>query len=299
MYNVLQFDPANQTVRLIYVKPDNDYYFNFLFGKKVFVPEVIDYELRGNEWIPKVIATNVTLEFPLLPLNNGTRMKEWFPSREDRMLIYACQYHRKFTEFNAKTGEDRWPGSTDKPWSVEYGRKTLFDDLELVWEGGKWGRFEGKLFDRIIKAYSDKEWKSYPMKIVYGNDHEEARYGYLSRLDPSLKVSYGDFITKFIKDVDAKLAQDVITDLGFRFTDGLSSVDTAAMKIPHQYIPQRDSLYAKALGYAMFEILAKAPEGPYWHEAPAGVAPKNLFNELGSIRTFGQIIHPYVYLNES
>ncbi|MEM1690926.1 MAG: hypothetical protein QXF05_05115, partial [Thermofilaceae archaeon] len=85
LYNVLGFNPGNQTVRLIYVKPDMDYYFLYLPTKKIMV--------NGKE-----------ITFPLLPLHNGTKMKEWFPSMEDRMIIYACQYHRKFTEFNAKTG---------------------------------------------------------------------------------------------------------------------------------------------------------------------------------------------------
>ena len=280
LYNVLQFDPANQTVRLIYVKPDNDYYFNFLFGKKVFVPEVIDYEIFSNEtthefsWKPKVIATNVTIEFPLLPLDKGTKMKEWFPCGEDRMVIYACQYPFQLTEFNAKTGELRWRGSADYPWSVEYGRKTLFDDLELVWEGGKWGRFEGKLFDRIIKAYIDKEWKSYETPLRQ-TDCEGARYFYLGGTVKSPPPEFNYTFTKFLKFYDPKLAENSIVDLGYRFCYGLVNLDGgfSDVKFPDQYRVWAHMLYAKSVGYS---ITGEAMS-PLFISVPGAVHEEQMF----------------------
>ncbi|MEM1962835.1 MAG: hypothetical protein QW564_08210, partial [Sulfolobales archaeon] len=285
LYDILGFDPANQTVRLIYVKPDMDYYFLFLPTKKIVV--------NGTE-----------ITFPLLPLLNRTKMKEWFPSMEDRMIIYACQYHHKFTEFNAKTGENRWLGSGDMPWSVEYGRKTLLDNLNLVWNGGKWGRFEGKLIDRIIKAYTDKEWKSYePKEIPWFwawemSDYEIGREMWINRID--ISQIYPDFkntAIEFLANYDPKLASDVITDLGLRFSGGLVHLDgKAKIHIPHQYYPYLYILYAKALGYAGTEILVKDPSNPFYHEAMAGVVPKYLLDSLPAGRYApGKMIHEFIY----
>ncbi|MEM3982308.1 MAG: hypothetical protein QXM71_06310, partial [Thermofilum sp.] len=247
-------------------------------------------------------GTEIT--FPLLPLLNGTKMKEWFPSMEDRMIIYACQYHRKFTEFNAKTGENRWLGSSDMPWSVEYGRKTLLDNLNLVWNGGRWGRFEGKLIDRIIKAYTDREWRSYePIEIPWFwaremSDYEIGRKVWYDFID--ISQIYPDFkntAIEFKANYDPKLASDVITDLGLRFPGGLVPLeDVAKLHIPHQYYPYLYILYAKALGYAGTEILVKDPSNPFYHEAMAGVVPKYLLDSLPAGRYApGKMIHEFIY----
>ncbi|MEM0050590.1 MAG: hypothetical protein QXW39_08695 [Candidatus Bathyarchaeia archaeon] len=286
LYDILGFNPGNQTVRLIYVKPDMDYYFLFLPAKKIMV--------NGKE-----------VTFPLLPLHNGTKMKEWFPSMEDRMIIYACQYHRKFTEFNAKTGEDRWPGSTDMPWSVEYGRKTLLDNLNLVWNGGKWGRFEGKLIDRIIKAYTDKEWKSYEPKEIPWiwaremSDYEIARTHWKNwEISP---IGHFEFIVKSLEDFntnyDTILSKNIVTDLGLRFADGLALLDGGVIVEPHQYSRYRYILYTKALGYAGNEVFAEFPNGRWVSETVAGATPKYLAEQLPSSAKYapGKMISRYAY----
>jgi len=181
----------------------------------------------------------------------------------------------------------------------------LLDNLELVWEGGKWGRFEGKLFDRIIKAYTDKEWKSYePNELPWFwaremGDNEIARTHWKNwEISP---IGHFEFIVKSLEDFntnyDTILAKDIVTDLGLRFADGLALLDGGVMGEPHQYSRHRYIIYAKALGYAGTEVFAEFPEGIWVSETVAGTTPKYLADQLPSSAKYapGKMISRYAY----
>jgi hypothetical protein len=278
--DIVKLDPTDPTVRLTYVKPDIDYYYQTLPSKNI-------------------VINGTTINFPLLPLLNGTAMREQFPNMTDEMVIYATQYPVQFAFFNAVTGE--YKGNPAQGWTPQYGQKALLDDLNLVWNGGTWGKFEGKLIDRIIKAYTDKEWRSYEHSPDW-SDYTWARRNWYD-WELNMSYIYKDFEKtdkEFKANYDPKLANDPIMDLGLRFSDGLAVWDSMKHEpqpIPHQYSRTTYILYAKALGYGGIEVWAKDPSYPYSHETAAGAIPKYLLDQLPSDGRYapGKMISQYVY----
>ena len=228
-------------------------------------------------------------------------MKEWFPDKTDRAVIYASQYPAQLAYFNAKTGNVNYGNTNYQP-------KTLLDNLDLIWNGLKWGEFEGKIAERIIKAYTDKSFISFPSinENLYREgwgDNQLARDTYSNYHLLSFDDTPGDKEAKsdFIKNVDPKLAADIVTDLGYRFVTGLSLVDNAPLGEPHQYAPHRASLYAKSLGGSSIQISARIPilENTY-HEASAASVPKYLVDKLPTLRYGpGKNIHRSSMLDSS
>lgn len=265
-------DPTNRTVRSKYVKPDIYYYYKTLASQKAVI--------NGKE-----------IAFPLLPLLNETEMKELFPDRADRAVIHASQYPVQLTKFNAVTGEYR--DNSACGWTKEYGQKTLLDNMRLVWEGGKWGKFEGKLIDRVVSAYTDKTMTSYDSNpstfpIVH-SDYEWARELYNAQ-----NIQFGktytntnETLSKFVKDIDSKLAADLLMDLGHRFLYGLGIYDGGQNHNIHQLAPDRASLYAKALGGSSFEMYSTFPSDGYSHETLATPTPQYMISQLPSNIRYG------------
>ncbi len=262
-------DPADHSVQATYTIPDFDYYFKTLAGKKI-----------------NVNGTEVT--FPLLPLMDGQQMKEQFPSKVDRQVIYAAQYPMDLTFYNAKTGDhkDFYSG-----WTPQDGQQALKDNLDLIIRGGDFGKFHGTVLERITKAYTDPSMKSYD-EFYKGQQinqlgRSDSQFG---RIFYDLKLSgfvYGapemnQTITKFIDNVDVKLAQNVNTDLGHRFIFGLAGLDISANLEPHQMAPFRTALYAKALGTASLDSATKSNTYGYWYETASVPVPKYLADQLPS-----------------
>jgi hypothetical protein len=263
--NAVGLNPADNATRSTYVKPDIDYYYKTL---------------------PK-ISIEKGMPLPLLPLLNSTKMKQWFPDKTDRAVIYASQYPIQMAYFNAKTGKVNYG-------PINYQPQTLLDNLDIIWNGLKWGNFEGKLAERVLKAYSDKSFISFPSehKNLYRDgwsDNQLAR-DYYSNYHVATHAFNDipggeDAIRNFVKNADPKLATHLVTDLGYRFITGLSIVDTQPFDEPHQYAPHRASLYAKALGGSSIGIGTKIPslENTY-HEASAAPVPKYIADQLPTLR---------------
>jgi hypothetical protein len=236
-------NPADNIVRETYVTPDIDYYFNVLSGKKLNV--------NGTE-----------LTFPLLPLIDGTNMKDQFPDKTDREVIYASQFSIQLASYDATKGEIGNPTS-----------RALLDNLRLVWNGGSFGNFHGTLFDRITKAYANPEMKSYdpPNNGMDWSDNQWARRSYDAKLTdfvlPSNFPEMTQTMNKFVDNIDPKLAADVKIDLGHRFVFGLALSDGAFITgEPHQYAPERTCLYAKALGASSITMDGKHPSHDFYFE---------------------------------
>jgi len=265
--DTLSLNPSNQTIRSTYVRPDIDYYYQYLPTKKI-------------------VANGTEITFPLLPLLNGTKMKEWFPEKTDRAVIYASQYPIQLACFNAKTGEMNQEPHIYKP-------QTLLDNMNLVWNEGKWGNFTGKLVDRIAQSYIDKNLTSYdpfsyPLSTGW-SDHDWARRNYEAKLVDFVNIypEMSETISKFVKDYDPKLASNPLMDLSHRFISGLALYDGAQINEPHQYAPERTSLYTKALGSSEITICAKHPSHGYVFETAATPTPQYLVNQLPSTARYG------------
>jgi hypothetical protein len=263
-------DPADHSVQATYTVPDFDYYFKTLAGKKI-----------------NVNGTEVT--FPLLPVMDGQQMKEQFPSKVDRQVIYADQYPIYLTFHDAKTGE--YMNNPAYPWTVEKQRQALKDNLDLIFKGGDFGNTHATLFERIVKAYADPSMKSYDefykgqqINQLGKSDSQLARVHYDVKLEPFVygAPEMNQTITKFIDNVDGKLAQDVNTDLGHRFIFGLALLDGAANLEPHQMATFRTPLYAKALGTASLDSATKSNTYGYWYETASVPVPKYLADQLPS-----------------
>jgi len=261
--NKIGLNPTDQSARQTFVKPDIDYYYKDLPSKSV---------------------AGMTL--PLLPLLNGTKMKEWFPEKTDRAVIYSSQYPVQLAYFNTRTGVVNQEPNI-------YKSQTLLDNLNLVWNDGKWGNFTGKLADRIIQAYTDKSLtsydpSSYPLSTGW-SDHDWARRCYDASLKDFVQIypEMNETISKFERDYDPKLAANPVMDLGHRFVYGLSDYDNAQANIPHQFRTFQASLYAKALGSSMIDICSKYPSQGYVHETSGMPTPQYLVNQLPSTARYG------------
>ncbi len=280
--------------------------------KKIVIPN-IDYHVKLGD---KQLGDDPFGEerASLLPMNDR-ELEKLVPDKEDRMWVnYARGLSPVMIYLNMKTGEDPSHLKISKEFS---NLQALLDNLDLMINGGKFGTYKwDTLYDRIIAVYKDPDLKSYPADWWPGPNHADKdktdseiaidRWLDLdvsSDLNGPLDKHYATYMPEFIETFREyarvyvpHIRKNKIMRKGLIYADGVALLDGFWLEKRHQPTRMRYRMYAKALGYAGDEIVAKNPIHPYWDEVVGGFTPKELVDIFPKETRYGpgKTAHCYV-----
>lgn len=281
--------------------------FYDLLKQNEFDPEIRD-DMRKNmkyicEFLPQqeITANGAAVEFPLIKLLDSHAMKVNVPARADRAIRHYAQFPAAMCQFDGITGETCDPNDTAKGLAI------LRDNMKLITEGDKFGDAQyNTLFERIAAPYVDRSLQSYPQYTQ--TDYEGAMHGYYEAIPSMTEIPTHDFDNTFkhFNTCDPWF-KDPAIDLGHRFLYGLSLVDVFAHAGDRhaQHRVMLNPIYAKALGYALYEVDAPYKDGSGYHEETAFPVDKKLVDKMKSEPFYGnplilpgQFVSPYLSIDK-